>query len=78
METLTIFFTPSVLYTKKVISLNFFFFFLYINIIFFYIDVVATKKFFYKNFGFKLWDFFSEFDSDDNELTMRVSTVPNL
>ena len=42
-------------------------------IIFYKLDIVATKKQNFTSFAFQVWDLFSEFETDSNEILVRVS-----
>jgi hypothetical protein len=45
---------------------------LYLSI-FYKLEIVATKKQNFTSFAFSIWDLFSEFESDSNEILLRVS-----
>ncbi len=36
-------------------------------------DIVSSKKFDYTTFKFKIWDMFSNFLLDNNELALKIS-----
>ena len=36
-------------------------------------DIVATKKFKFTSFRFKIWDMFNNFDESNNNLLLRIS-----